>query len=165
MSSALIIWLGCSLGLFLADILGMLFRLSVKEQDTGRATQYSRLRHLLCIRRLHTVSGTEAHQYRCPFHPGTADTDRRNDCFCPKFLISLFLKKEKKNKLKPIIIICTTFFLPSFFFLIYLKKKTLSFLLFIPLTYLYEVLEFKKNNIIFIEQCIYICPLHFTVKK
>ena len=62
MSSALIVWLGCSLGLFLADILGNAFRLPVKEQDTGRTAQYSRLRHLLCIRHLHIVSGTEAHQ-------------------------------------------------------------------------------------------------------
>ena len=86
---------------------GNAFRLSVKEQDSGRTAQYSRLRHLLSIRCLHTVSGTEAHQYRYPFHTGTADTDRRNDCFCRYLCISVLKKREKgksrKLKTNPIL--------------------------------------------------------------
>ena len=75
---------------------GNAFRLSVKEQDTGRTAQYPCIRHFLGIRCLHTVSGTEAHQYRCPFHPGTADTDRRNDCFCRYLCVPVL--KERKGK-------------------------------------------------------------------
>ena len=101
MSSALIVWLGCSLGLFSRHP-GNAFRLSVKKQDTGRAAQYSRLRHLLYIRRLHTVSGTETHQYKYPFHTGIADTDCCNDCFCRYLCVPVFKKREKKrgSKLK-----------------------------------------------------------------
>ena len=72
---------------------GNAFRLSVKEQDSGRAAQYSRLRHLLCIRRLHTVSGTEAHQYRYPLPILIAAT-----IAFAGICVYLFLKREKKAK-------------------------------------------------------------------
>ena len=80
MSSALIVWLGCSLGLFLADILGMLLGYLLKSKTPEGL--------------LNTLAF--APQYRCPFHPGTADTDRRNDCFC-RYLCVPVLKKREKN--------------------------------------------------------------------
>ena len=113
MSSALIVWLGCS------RHPGNAFRLSVKEQDSGRTAQYSRLRHLLSIRCLHTVSGTEAHQYRYPFHPGTADTDRCNDCFCRYLCVPVFKEREKgkssKLKTNPILFSRNGVYLPISF--------------------------------------------------
>ena len=58
MSAAFVVWIGCSLGLFAADILGMLSWLSVKEQDAGWIAEYTCSCHLLRIWCVHTLSGT-----------------------------------------------------------------------------------------------------------
>ena len=62
MSSALIIWLGCSLGLFLADILGMLLGYLLKSKTPEGLLNTLAFAIFSVFERLRTVSGAEAHQ-------------------------------------------------------------------------------------------------------
>jgi len=94
MSSALIVWARLFSGTVFSRHSGNAFRLSVKEQDTGRTAQYPCIRHFLGIRCLHTVSGTEAHQYRCPFIPVLPILIVATIVFAG-ICVYLFLKREK----------------------------------------------------------------------
>ena len=60
MGAAFIVWIGCSLGLFLADILAG--GISVKEQDSGWTVKYAGICDLCNLRYLHSLSGTEPDQ-------------------------------------------------------------------------------------------------------
>ena len=49
-----------------------------------------------------TFITTQELEDRYPFHTGTADTDRRNDCFCRYLCVPVFKEREKgkSSKLK-----------------------------------------------------------------
>ena len=91
MSSAVIVWIGCSLGLFAADILGMLVGYLLKSKDAGWSAQYSRrgdLFHIWCI---YIVSGTEAYTCKRLSDSNPASADCSHSCF-RRFVCLAFYK-------------------------------------------------------------------------
>ncbi len=75
-------------------------RLSLKEQDTGWAAEYTGVCHLFNFRCIHTLPGTETDQRRRLSTAGMAGTDRCNGCFCCYMCLSFCEKREEKSKIK-----------------------------------------------------------------
>ena len=73
MNVALIVWIACSLGLFAADILGM-------------------LAGYLCVRCIYTIPGTEAHQHRCLSDPGAVGICGSIGILCCCLCLSFYKK-------------------------------------------------------------------------
>ena len=99
MGAALVVWIGCSLGLFAADILRNAGWLSVKEQDSGWNAEYLGICDLLCIRCIHALSGTETDRNRCLSHSGMAGADYGNSRFCCFVCLSFYQKGEKESEI------------------------------------------------------------------
>ena len=100
MSSALIVWLGCSLGLFLADILGMLLGYLLKSK-TPEGLLNTLAFAIFSVFGVFTLyQGLKLINTDISVHPGTADTDRCNDCFCRYLCISVLKKREKGKSCK-----------------------------------------------------------------
>jgi len=91
MGSAFVVWIGCSRNAG---------RLSLKEQDTGWAAEYTGVCHLFNFRCIHTLPGTETDQRKRLSTAGMAGTDRCNGCFCCCMCLSFCEKREEKSKIK-----------------------------------------------------------------
>ncbi len=72
-------------------------RLSLKEQDSGWAAEYTGICHILHFWCIYTLPGAEADKRRRLSTPGMAGADRCNSCFC-HFMRLSFPKREQKAK-------------------------------------------------------------------
>ncbi|MFR6134972.1 MAG: TMEM165/GDT1 family protein [Fusicatenibacter saccharivorans] len=97
MGSAFVVWIGCSLGLFAADILGMLVGYLLKSKTPDGLLNTLAFVIFLNFRCIHTLPGTETDQRRRLSTPGMAGTDCCSGCFCCFMRLSLFRKREKKK--------------------------------------------------------------------
>lgn len=95
MSAALIVWIGCSLGLFAADILGMLAGYLLKSKTPGRTAQYTCIRNLLCFWCIHTLSGIKTYRGKCLSNSGMAGADSCNSGFCYFVCLSFYTEREE----------------------------------------------------------------------
>ena len=94
MSAALIVWIGCSLGLFAADILGMLagYLLKSKTPD-GLLNTLAFV--ILCIWGIYSLSGTETYRGKCLSNPCMAGADSCNSGFCYFVCLSFYTEREE----------------------------------------------------------------------
>lgn len=95
MSAALIVWIGCSLGLFAADILGMLAGYLLKSKTPDGLLKYTCIRNLLCFWCIHTLSGTETYRGKCLSNPCMAGADSCNSGFCRFMCLSFYTEREE----------------------------------------------------------------------
>ena len=97
MSAAFVVWIGCSLGLFAADILGMLIGYLVKEQGTGWTAEYTCRCHLLRIWCIHTLSGAKADKSKRLCNSGIPDPNCGNGYFCRFVWLAVLQKIRYQN--------------------------------------------------------------------
>ncbi len=97
MSAALIVWIGCSLGLFAADILGMLVGYLLKSKTPDGLLNTLGICNILCIWCIHALSGTETDRSKCLSHPCMAGADSCNSGFCCFMCLSFYKKREEKQ--------------------------------------------------------------------
>ena len=95
MSAALIVWIGCSLGLFRSRYSWYVSRLPFKEQDSGRTAQYTCIRNILCIWGIYSLSGTETYRGKCLSNPCMAGADSCNSGFCRFMCLSFYTEREE----------------------------------------------------------------------
>lgn len=98
MGSAFVVWIGCSLGLFAADILGMLVGYLLKSK-TPDGLLNTLAFVIFSIFGVYTP-GTETDQRKRLSTAGMAGTDRSNGCFCCCMCLSFCEKREEKSKIK-----------------------------------------------------------------
>jgi len=93
MKSAFVVWIGCSLGLFAADILGWI---SFKEQNSRWAAEYTGICYFFHIWCFHTSSGTEHDERKSLSDSGMAGMDCCGCYFYCLMCLDLYKKKEGK---------------------------------------------------------------------
>ena len=95
MSAALIVWIGCSLGLFAADILGMLVGYLLKSKTPDGLLNTLAFVIFSVFRGIYSLSGTETYRGKCLSNPCMAGADSCNSGFCRFMCLSFYTEREE----------------------------------------------------------------------
>ena len=95
MSAAFVVWIGCSLGLFAADILGMLIGYLLKSKAPDGLLNCRC--HLLRIWCIHTLSGAKADKSKRLCNSGIPNPNCGNGYFCRFVWLAVLQKIRYQN--------------------------------------------------------------------